>query len=40
MHKVRNESSKLPFQRAKGDDDVSRIMFYEIAACNLFKELQ
>jgi hypothetical protein len=35
-----NESSMISLQRAKDDDDTSRVMFYEMAGRNLFKELQ
>ncbi len=34
------ESSMLALERAKGDNDDSRVMFYELAIHNLFKELQ
>ena len=35
-----DESSMISLQRAKDDDDTSRVMFYEMAGRNLFKELQ
>ncbi len=31
---------KASLQSAKDDNNESRIMFYEMALCNLFKELQ
>ncbi len=34
------EAAMLSLQKAKDEDDASRVMFYEIAVCNLFKELQ
>jgi hypothetical protein len=34
------ESSMISLQRAKDDNDTSRVMFYEMTVCNLFKELQ
>lgn len=34
------ESSMLALERAKDDDDDSRVMFYDLAVHNLFKELQ
>jgi len=34
------ESSMLALERAKGDNNDSRVMFYELAVCNLFEELQ
>jgi hypothetical protein len=34
------ESSMISLQQAKDDNDTSRVMFYEMAVCNLFKELQ
>jgi hypothetical protein len=33
-------SSMLALERAKGDNNDSRVMFYELAVCNLFEELQ
>jgi hypothetical protein len=35
-----HEAVMLSLQKAKDDDDDSRVMFYEIAVHNLFKELQ
>ena len=34
------EAAMLSLQKAKDEDDASRVMFYEIAVRNLFKELQ
>ncbi len=34
------EAAMVLLEKAKDDDDDSRVMFYEIAVCNLFKELQ
>jgi hypothetical protein len=34
------ETSMLALERAKGDNNNSRVMFYKLAVCNLFKELQ